>query len=201
MLAAFAFVPAAQAHRQRDHRGHHGHHGHHGHGHKAPRTTVRNIVQHQRALQNIADMNGGTRYTKTPGFTASVAYVRERMQRAGLNTKVVQFDMPDWQENAPPVLQQLTPTDTTYTPGTEADDNNPAVDFIAFAYSPTKAIRAARSCRRTTSWSRARRRTRHQRLRAGDFPAATAGAISLIQRGTCAFAKRSPTPRRRARSA
>ena len=40
--------------------------------------SVRNIVQHQRALQNIADMNGGTRYTTTPGFTASVAYVRER---------------------------------------------------------------------------------------------------------------------------
>ena len=48
--------------------------------------------------------------------------------------------MPDWKENAPPVLQQLTPTDTTYTPGDADDDDNPAVDFIAFAYSPTKAV-------------------------------------------------------------
>ena len=67
----------------------------------------------------------------------------ERMERAGLNTKVVQFDMPDWEENAPPVLEQLTPTAETYKPGTEADDDNPAVDFIAFAFSPTKAVPSA----------------------------------------------------------
>ena len=127
-LSALVFAPAAQAHPR--------HHHHHHHGHK-PKTTVRGIVQHQRALQGIADMNGGTRYTKTPGFTASVAYVRERMRRAGLKVQVVQFNMPEWRETAPPVLQQLTPTAKTYTPGTAADDNNPAVDFITFGFSPT----------------------------------------------------------------
>ena len=152
--------------------------------------SVRNIVQHQRALQNIADMNGGTRYTKTPGFTASVAYVRERMQRAGLNTKVVQFDMPDWQENAPPVLQQLTPTDTTYTPGAAADDDNPAVDFIAFAYSPTKAVSGAIVPTNDIVAPSPEANSNTSGCEPGDFPAATAGAISLIQRGTCGIANK-----------
>ena len=31
----------------------------------------------------------------------------------------------------------------TYTPGTEADDNSPAVDYIAFKYSPTEAVPSA----------------------------------------------------------
>ena len=41
--------------------------------------TVDGIVAHQQALQDIADDNGGTRHTKTPGFPASVEYVRETM--------------------------------------------------------------------------------------------------------------------------
>ena len=45
--------------------------------------TVDGIVEHQQALQNIANMTGGTRHTKTPGYTASVAYVRETMEAAG----------------------------------------------------------------------------------------------------------------------
>jgi Zn-dependent M28 family amino/carboxypeptidase len=99
--------------------------------------------------------------------------------------------MPDWKENAPPVLQQLTPTNTTYTPGDADDDNNPAVDFIAFAYSPTKAVADAPvvptndivvpspAANSNTSGCEPE-----------DFPAETAGAISLIQRGTCGIANK-----------
>lgn len=47
--------------------------------------TVDGIVAHQQALQNIANMNGGTRHTETPGYAASVAYVRETMEAAGWN--------------------------------------------------------------------------------------------------------------------
>ena len=45
--------------------------------------TVQGITAHQQALQNIADMNGGTRYTRTPGFTASAAYVKATLEKAG----------------------------------------------------------------------------------------------------------------------
>jgi len=36
--------------------------------------TVKGITEHQKALQTIADLNGGTRYTRTPGYTASAWY-------------------------------------------------------------------------------------------------------------------------------
>ena len=102
--------------------------------------TVQGIVEHQRALQGIANMNGGTRDTRTPGYLASVDYVKARMEAAGLDVSVTQFNMPEWRETAPPVMQQLSPTAKTYTPGTAADDNSAAVDYITFEHSPTKDV-------------------------------------------------------------
>jgi Zn-dependent M28 family amino/carboxypeptidase len=189
-LAAFAFVPSAQARPDRHHHGHHGH-GHHGHHHKKkPKTTVRGIVAHQRALQTIADMNGGTRHTETPGYTASVAYVRERMKRAGLKVTVTQFNMPEWRETAPPELQQLTPANKTYVPGTAADDNSPAVDYITFEFSPTKEVTAPVVPVNDIVIPSPATDTSNAGCEAADFPAATSGAISLLQRGTCPFVQK-----------
>ena len=42
--------------------------------------TVQGITEHQKALQKIADLNGGTRYTRTPGHTASAAYVKATLR-------------------------------------------------------------------------------------------------------------------------
>ena len=50
--------------------------------------TVDGIVAHQQALQNIANLSGGTRHTKTPGYTASVAYVRATMENAGYDVSI-----------------------------------------------------------------------------------------------------------------
>jgi Zn-dependent M28 family amino/carboxypeptidase len=148
--------------------------------------TVAGIVEHQQALQHIADLNGGTRETTTPGYTASVAYVRATMENAGYNVSISNFDMPDWHESAPPVFQQLAPTAKTYVPGTAADDNSPSVDYITFEFSPTADVASAPvvptndivipSPGGSTSG-----------CESSDYPAATKGAISLIQRGTCAF--------------
>jgi len=165
----------------------------HGHGVSASKlersVTVRGIVKHQRALQRIADMNGGTRHTKTPGYTASVAYVRERMRRAGLDVEVTQFDMPDWHETALPVFQRLSPTARTYTPGTAADDNQPTVDYIAFEHSPTEAVASAPVVP-TNDIKIPPAEANTSGCEPGDFPAATSGAISLVQRGTCGIANK-----------
>ena len=179
------------------HHGHgHGHgHGHHGNGHdvsskKLQRAVkLRGIVKHQAALQRIAEMNGGTRHTETPGYTASVAYVAERMRRAGLDVEVTQFDMPDWKENAPPVFQQLSPDATTYTPGTAANDDSAAVDYIAFEYSPTKAVASAPVVP-TNDIVMTEPYTNTSGCEPEDFPAETSGAISLIQRGTCGISNK-----------
>jgi Zn-dependent M28 family amino/carboxypeptidase len=148
--------------------------------------TVQGITEHQKALQTIADLNGGTRYTRTPGYTASAAYVKATLEHAGYDARYEMFNMPEWHETAAPVLQQVSPTDKTYVPGSAEDDNSPAVDFIAFEHSPTETLTNVRvvptndvlipSTGGSTSG-----------CEMSDFPAATSGAIALIQRGTCGF--------------
>ena len=49
--------------------------------------TVEGITEHQKALQNIADMNGGNRHTRTAGYTASAAYVKATLEKAGYNAR------------------------------------------------------------------------------------------------------------------
>jgi Zn-dependent M28 family amino/carboxypeptidase len=151
--------------------------------------TVEGITEHQQALQNIADLNGGTRYTRTPGYTASAAYVKATLEKAGYDARYEMFNMPEWHENAAPVLQQISPTNKTYVAGSAADDDSPSVDFIAFEHSPTVSLTNVKvvptndivipSPGGTTSG-----------CEMSDFPAATSGAVSLIQRGTCAFVQK-----------
>src|SRR5262245_33134601 len=102
--------------------------------------TVQGIVEHQKALQEIADANGGTRYTRTPGYTASAAYVKATLEKAGYEARYEMFNMPEWNETAPPVLQQVSPTGKSYIAGSAADDDSPSVDFITFEHSPTASL-------------------------------------------------------------
>src|SRR4051812_41807816 len=151
--------------------------------------TVQGITEHQKALQNIADFNGGTRYTRTPGYTASAAYVKATLEKAGYNARYEMFNMPEWRETAAPVLQQVSPTSKSYVAGSAADDNSPSVDFIAFEHSPTKSLSNVAvvptndivipSPGGTTSG-----------CEMSEFPAATSGAVALVQRGTCAFTQK-----------
>ena len=151
--------------------------------------TVDGIVAHQQALQDIADATGGTRYTQTDGFTDSVDYVRQTMEDAGWNVDVINFNMPDWTETQAPVLEQLSPTAKTYVAGSAADDNSAAVDFIAFANSPTAEVASAPVVP-TTDIQIPSPGGSTSGCEEGDYPAATAGAIALIQRGTCAFVQK-----------
>ena len=151
--------------------------------------TVEGITDHQKALQRIADRNGGTRATRTPGYTASAAYVKATLEKAGYKARYEMFNMPEWRETALPVLQQNSPTAKTYVAGSAADDDSPSVDFIAFEHTPTKTLTNVKviptddivipSPGGTTSG-----------CELSDFPAATSGAVSLIQRGTCGFTQK-----------
>jgi Zn-dependent M28 family amino/carboxypeptidase len=148
--------------------------------------TTEGIHAHQQALQHIADLNGGTRYTRTPGFTASAAYVKSTLEKTGAyNVSYSMFNMPVWEELAPPSLKLTAPGSKTYKPGTASDDGNPAVDFIAMEHTPDKTVTAevipvghtdVPSDGGSTSG-----------CVAADYPATVKGNIALIQRGTCAF--------------
>src|SRR5262245_51403582 len=149
--------------------------------------TVEGVHEHQQALQNIADLNGGTRYTRTPGFTASAAYVKSTLEKTGaFNVSYSMFNMPEWVETAPPVLQQTAPNSKTYRPGSAADDGSTDVDFIAFEHSPTKSLSNVEVVPVGSTQVPSPGGSTSGCVES-DFTAANSGTIALIQRGTCAF--------------
>ena len=56
--------------------------------------TVNGILQHERALQTISNMNGGTRASGTAGYRASLNYVKDRLTKAGYTVKRAGVQVP-----------------------------------------------------------------------------------------------------------
>ncbi|MET0496228.1 MAG: M28 family metallopeptidase [Actinoplanes sp.] len=137
--------------------------------------TVSGIIGHERALQRIANNNGGTRASGTPGYTASATYVKKTLRAAGYKVTEQEFTFPFFQELAPPTLAQVTPTPTTYETATfsfsgSGDITGAVVPTTDVLIPPPATPGSTSGCE------------------ASDFPAAPAGpAIALIQRGTCFF--------------
>ena len=144
--------------------------------------TVNGIMAHENALQAIADANGGTRASGTPGYDASLAYVKEKLEATGYYDVTVQpflFDVS--RELAPPVFQRLSPSPRDFV----ANE-----DFIGMDYSdtgdvtgtlvPTNDIVIPPGAKASTS---------NSGCEASDFTPAspTEPQVALIQRGTCDF--------------
>ncbi len=139
---------------------------------------VKDIRKHQAALQKIADQNNGTRASGTPGFEASAAYVKRKLQSAGFTVVEQIFDFPFFQEFTPPVLQQTSPSAIDYVAGTDmdtmqysgADDVAAAMTAVDLVLPPTPDPSSTSGCEGT------------------DFTGFPVGNIALIQRGGCTFA-------------
>jgi hypothetical protein len=56
--------------------------------------TVGGILAHERVFQRIANQNGGTRASGTPGYDASAAYVQRRLEAAGYEVTAQEFTFP-----------------------------------------------------------------------------------------------------------
>jgi Zn-dependent M28 family amino/carboxypeptidase len=138
--------------------------------------TVNGILAHERAFQRIANANDGTRASGTPGYDASAAYVKQRLQRAGYAVTEQKFTFPFFRELAPSVVAQVTPTATTYTSGTleysgSGDITGAVVPTTNIVSPATPDPSSASGCAAT------------------DFPAAGADPqVALVQRGSCTFA-------------
>ena len=152
--------------------------------------SVPSIVKHQIELQKIASLNGDTREVFSPGYAASLDYVVKTLKAAGYSPKVTQFNYPFWNETKPAVLNWNNGTPPkSYKPGTEADNDSPAVDFITMANSPTKeivntaVIPVSNVVDPPTGGSAAG-------CDAADYPAAVSGKVALVQRGTCPFVQK-----------
>ena len=148
--------------------------------------TLDRILGHQKAFQRFSDEGGtGNRVGGTPANKASVDYVAAKAKAAGLNVTIQPFEFEDNADASPAVLQQLSPTATSYQDGTQfasmtfsgsgdiASAPVWAVDLVLpKAPGSTPALQTTSGCE------------------AGDFAGMPAGAIALTQRGTCPFGQK-----------
>ncbi len=79
--------------------------------------TVDGVREHQEAFQAIADANNGIRTSGTPGYDQSVDYVAARMEAAGYDVTVQDFQFQTFITLSPSVLEQVDPT----TGGTDCE--------------------------------------------------------------------------------
>ncbi|MDF5751893.1 M28 family metallopeptidase [Spongiactinospora sp. TRM90649] len=140
--------------------------------------TGKNVKKHLNALQAIATANGGNRAVGTSGYDASLNYVADKLRKAGykISTSPVEFPL-TWEELSAPVLEQVSPTPTTYN--TPADfvtvhssgsgDVTAEVQVIDPVLPPTPTPSSTAGCE------------------ASDWAGFVPGRIALIQRGTCPF--------------
>ena len=141
--------------------------------------TLSGIREHQAAFQSFSDANGGNRAGGSPGYNASRDYVVQRMEAAGYDVSTQAFQFVYNADNTPPTLVQTAPNATTYVDGLDFS----SMTFSASIASTTAAVWAvdlvlpnAPAAGATTSG-----------CEAADFAGFPAGAIALIQRGTCGF--------------
>lgn len=146
--------------------------------------TAPGVKQHLRELQRIADANGGTRASGRPGFDASVTYVAGKLRKAGYKVTVQPFQFPYFEELSDPVMARVSPSPRVFVPtplsGTpigefdtmtqsgSGDVTAPLVN-VDLTLPPSPAPGSTSGCE------------------AADFAGFPAGAIALMQRGTCDF--------------
>jgi Zn-dependent M28 family amino/carboxypeptidase len=141
--------------------------------------TVPNIRAHQFALQGIADANAGSRASGTPGFDASAAYVKSKLQAAGYTVTELPFPFPYFQENSPPAFDRVSPSIQVYVEDT---------DFSTMSYSGSGNVTATVQKVDLVLPPGATAGTSNSGCEAADFAGFVPGNIALIQRGTCTFA-------------
>jgi Zn-dependent M28 family amino/carboxypeptidase len=138
--------------------------------------TVNGILKHERALQQIANANGGTRASGTPGYAASAAYVKGQLEKAGYQVTEQAFTFPFFRDLAAPALSQVSPTPTDYETGTLDYSGSGDVTGAVVPASNNQSPPGPTPSSSTAGCA------------AGDFPPAGAEPqVALVQRGTCTF--------------
>jgi hypothetical protein len=84
--------------------------------------------EHLQAFQDIADANGGTRASATPGYDASADYVQSELEAAGYDVTRQEFEFPFFEEEAPAELAQTSPQQVDYETGTFSYSGEGTVD-------------------------------------------------------------------------
>ncbi|MBG6238392.1 Zn-dependent M28 family amino/carboxypeptidase [Mycetocola sp. CAN_C7] len=136
--------------------------------------TATGVNQHLKALQKVADANGGNRAAGTPGHVASAAYMEAKLKKAGYTTWRQPFTY-DKSVVDTAVLDQTAPTTVSYEYG---------VDFVEATNASEGDISGAVQA---VDVNLVGDRASTSACEDTDFDNFTAGSIALVQRGTCDF--------------
>jgi Zn-dependent M28 family amino/carboxypeptidase len=142
--------------------------------------TPEGVLDHLEALQEIADANGGNRASGLPGYKASVDYVVEQLEDAGYDPQVQSFIFDYFEENSQ--LIRVTPNPRTFVNGTDFlrntfDSGSPEGTATGPLFGVGLVLNPSLPANSNTSG-----------CESTDFAGMPAGAVALVQRGTCGFA-------------
>jgi Zn-dependent M28 family amino/carboxypeptidase len=136
------------------------------------------VMKHLRKFQKIADENGDTRASGTPGYDESADYVAKKMEKAGYKVVRQPFDFEAFTEETEATFAQTEPEDVEYVYGE---------DFITSDFSGSGDVTAPLEAVDLVLPPGAEPSTSNSGCEEDDFDGFTAGNIALIQRGTCDF--------------
>jgi aminopeptidase Y len=142
------------------------------------------VKQHLRKFQQIADANGGTRASGTPGYDASADYVAGKLRKAGYKVTVQPFDFAYFEQLSVAAMERVSPSPRVFTPtplsGTPIGEFDPMTysgsgDITGTLYNIDLVLPPAPTPGSTSG------------CEASDFAGFPAGGIALMQRGSCDF--------------
>lgn len=148
-------------------------------------TSVAQVKQHLKKLQEIADANGGTRASGTPGYDASRDYVAATLKKAGYKVTLQPFEFPFFRENSTALLEQTSPDSKVYVP--TPPDGASVGEFATMVLSGKGDVTGTVQAVDLVLPPGAAPNTSTSGCETADFASFTKGNIALLQRGTCSF--------------
>jgi Zn-dependent M28 family amino/carboxypeptidase len=137
--------------------------------------TVKRMDRHLLALQRIADRHGGNRTAGSAGYRASVAYVARRLRAWGYRPRIQPLSFEQAVVVQPATVARLTPAGPVDLPAGDIGNASPG-DVTAPAIAVDVNLVGDRA---STSG-----------CEPADFAGFPAGAIALLQRGTCTITQK-----------
>ena len=152
--------------------------------------TVEGILEHEAALQAIADAAAGNRLSGAPGYDDSADYVAARAAAAGFNVEVQEFEytldfLADYEapvlsiEGGTEFIGGIAGASLGGDFGSMFKSTPYSVDITAPVWAIDLALPAVGPPNTSTSG-----------CEAADYAGVPAGAIIIVQRGTCGFAQK-----------
>ena len=142
---------------------------------------------HMVAFQQIADANPGSdghasRNSGEPGYLASVNYIAGLLRAAGYRVTIQQYDYAYRGYSSIPLLNELTPAETTFALGPDFNITSSSGNAdVTAQIQPAAGIVIPAPATPNSSSSG---------CTSAAFTGFIAGRIALIQRGTCTFAQK-----------